>query len=129
MVGDPAVGDASGKAGTIMGVAVGLMVGVGTIFDVLLFFVLNTKTPDNNKRKIIPATIKGRNFFIGETDGICGGNSTGDKGIFCCSWSWTGFISYSHSIVAGGLVVISYTTRTTSKTSVTIRVEILSSTS
>ncbi len=73
MVGDPAVGDASGKVGTTIGVAVGLIVGVGTIFDVLLFVALNTRTPDNNRRKIMPMTIKGRNFLTGETGGICGG--------------------------------------------------------
>ena len=36
---------------------------------------------------------------------------------------------YSHSIVAGGLLVISYATRFTPGTSATIRLEILPSTS
>ena len=38
-------------------------------------------------------------------------------------------LSYSHSIVAGGLDVISYSTRLTWSTSFTIRTEIFSSTS
>jgi hypothetical protein len=36
-------------------------------------------------------------------------------------------IAYSHSIVAGGLLLISYTTRLTPDTSLMIRVEILAS--
>ena len=36
--------------------------------------------------------------------------------------------SYSHSIVAGGLLVISYTMRLTPSTSLTMRLEIVSST-
>jgi len=39
------------------------------------------------------------------------------------------FLSYSHSIVAGGFDVMSYTTRLTLSTSFTIRFEIFSSTS
>ena len=41
----------------------------------------------------------------------------------------TDYSGYSHSIVAGGLLVISRVTRFTSRTSLVIRVEILASTS
>ena len=35
-----------------------------------------------------------------------------------------GYVNYSHSIVAGGLLVISYTTRLTPSTSLMIRLEV-----
>ena len=41
-----------------------------------------------------------------------------------CFQGFAGFVSYSHSIVAGGLPVISYTTRFTPCTSLVMRVDI-----
>lgn len=46
-----------------------------------------------------------------------------------CFQGFAGFVSYSHSIVAGGLDVISYTIRLIWGTSLTIRTLIRSSTS
>ena len=46
-----------------------------------------------------------------------------------CFQGFAGFVSYSHSIVAGGLLVTSYTTLLTPRTSFTMRVEALSSSS
>ena len=44
-------------------------------------------------------------------------------------WDLVGRVTYSHSIVAGGLELMSYTTRFTPETSLTILLEILASTS
>ena len=46
-----------------------------------------------------------------------------------CFQGFAGFVSYSHSTVAGGLVVISYTTRLTLGTSLTMRALTLASSS
>ena len=41
-----------------------------------------------------------------------------------CFQGFAGFVSYSHSIVAGGLLVMSYTTRLTPSTSLMMRLEV-----
>lgn len=41
-----------------------------------------------------------------------------------CFQGFAGFVSYSHSIVAGGLDVMSYTTRLTPSTSLMMRLEV-----